>query len=200
MKVSRWLTPPAAVLVAVALVSCSSKQKQSTAKPPQPAAATAAAGTEKPKTLQQTSQDLAAQQTQVETAHQAVLATEQQLAQQRAREDQERAKLIAIQQSASRTLEEAQLRTRQEAAASAQAQGLQTVTGEVVEASSSRVILHAEDGRTMTFAVSPRTRVLVGVEQRSVKDLQQGADAQVAYDGKTDRATAVTIHVLPATR
>jgi hypothetical protein len=197
MRTSRWLTLPAAVLAIGALASCSSKQKQTTAPPPA-AAAAAAAGAPAAQTLQQTSQELATQQSQLDAAHKASLAAEQQLAQSRTREDQERAKLIALQQRASQTLEEAQQKARQDAAASAAAQGLQTVAGEVTEATASKVVLHAQDGRNLSFAISPRTRVLVGVEQRSIKDIQQGADAQVAFDPRADKATAVTIHVMPA--
>ncbi len=50
----------------------------------------------------------------------------------------------------------------------------------------------------MSFQVDPRTRVLVGTEQRSVADLQQGAEARVAYDPREAEPAAVAVHVAPA--
>jgi hypothetical protein len=52
----------------------------------------------------------------------------------------------------------------------------------------------------MSFQVDPRTRVLVGMEQRSVTDLQQGAEARVAYDPRENDPAAVAIHVSSAGR
>jgi hypothetical protein len=39
--------------------------------------------------------------------------------------------------------------------------------------------------------------VLVGSEQRSVSQIQQGADARVAYEPKGAEPTAITIRVAP---
>jgi hypothetical protein len=50
----------------------------------------------------------------------------------------------------------------------------------------------------MRFDVDPRTRVLVGDAHRSIGDIQQGADAQVAYDPRGGRMTALVIRVTPA--
>jgi hypothetical protein len=190
---SRWLTLPAAALVAGALASCAHKEEA----PKQPQAAAVPADPTK-QTLQQTSQELTAQQAALDQAHNNVLTLEQQLTQARAREDQERAKVMALQQLASRNLDEAQLRAQQEQAASVHAQGLQTIAGEVTEATASRVVLHTQDGRTMSFGLTPRTRVMIGTEQRAVKDIQQGADAQVSFDPKADKPAAVTIRLMPA--
>jgi hypothetical protein len=194
MKALRWLALPVAALGALA--SCSHKQEA----PKQPPVAATVPTDPSKQTLQQTSQELATQQAALDAAHKNVMTLEQQLTQARAQEDQERAKVLAIQQRAARNLDDAQARALQEQAASVQAQGLQTIAGEVREASSSRMVLHTQDGRTMTFIVSSRTRVLIGTEQHSIKDIQQGADAQVAYDPKAEKPTAVTVHLLPATR
>ncbi len=82
--------------------------------------------------------------------------------------------------------------------AAEQAQGLRLVDGRIAEASPTRVILEDQNGRTMAFQVEPRTRVLVGTEQRSLADLQQGAEARVAYDPREAEPAAVAIHVSPA--
>ena len=192
MKASSWLALPVTALLVGALSSCSHKEEA----PKQPVAAAPADPSKL--TLQETSQALAAQQAQLDQARQGVLTAEQQLAQARAREDQERAKVIALQDQASRKLEEAQHRAAAEQAAAAQAQGLQTVAGEVREATASRVVVRTQDGRNMTFAVGSRTRVLIGAEQRSIRDIQQGADAQVSFDPRAERPTAVSIRVLSA--
>jgi hypothetical protein len=75
---------------------------------------------------------------------------------------------------------------------------MQTATGKVSQATSSQLTLQTQAGRTMTFQIDPRTRVLLGTEQRSVAEIQQGADAQVAYDPKAGRLTALVIRVMPA--
>jgi hypothetical protein len=49
----------------------------------------------------------------------------------------------------------------------------------------------------MSFNVDHRTRVLVGADQRSVSDIQQGADARVAYEPKGAEPTAITIRLAP---
>ncbi len=82
--------------------------------------------------------------------------------------------------------------------ASEQAQGLRSAAGRIVDASPTRVLIQVEGGQTMAFDIDPSTRVLVGTEQRSVSELQQGADARVAYDARRGEPTAVAIHVAPA--
>jgi hypothetical protein len=82
--------------------------------------------------------------------------------------------------------------------ASEAAQGLQSATGRITQTSGNRMVLEVPGGRAMSFQLQPRTRVLMGTEQRSVTELQQGAEARVAYDPREPDPAAVTIHVSPA--
>lgn len=82
--------------------------------------------------------------------------------------------------------------------AAEQEQGLQTVTGRIAQASPDRLVLETPDGGTRSFPIAPGTRVLLGTAQRSVADLQQGAEARVAYDPRQAEPSAVVIHVTAA--
>ncbi len=197
MKISRLQMLPAAWLLVGALGSCSSKQA-----PPkqQPVAMDPAqqAAAQSQQAFQQEAQALAAQQAKLDAAHKDVLAAQQQLAQARAKEEQERSKVLQLQQQAAQHLQQSRQGALQAQAAAEQAQGLQTVAGEVKEVTPSHVVLQMQGGRMISFNIDPRTKVLVGAQQRSVADIQQGADALVAYDPKAQQPTAVTIRVMPA--
>jgi hypothetical protein len=201
MKTPTLHAHPVALLLIAALASCSSKQK--TAEPAPPPKPTAAQESQKSFQLAaQEQQALTEQMKRVEAAHKSVVAAEQQLAQAQAQEKQERAKAQELQERASGHLQESVQHAEQAqagvAGVGAALEGMQTFAGRVAEAAPSQVVLQGQGGRTMTFNIDPRTRVLVGTEQRSVADIQQGADAQVAYDPRGGKMTALVIRVTPA--
>jgi hypothetical protein len=112
------------------------------------------------------------------------------------REEQERARVQQLEIQARQDLDRASRLAYQ----AEQAQGLQAATGRISEANLSRVLLQLQDGRTMSFQIDHRTKVLIGSEERSVADVQQGAEARVAFDPRSDQRTAITIRVAPAGR
>jgi hypothetical protein len=138
-------------------------------------------------------EDLTEAQARLDAAHQDVVRAQQQLAQAQQREEQERANVQQLEIRARQDLD----RASQLAYQAEQAQGLRTATGRVAQATPSRVLLQMQDGRMMSFHVDQRTRVLVGADQRSVSDIQQGADARVAYEPKGAEPTAITIRLAP---
>ncbi len=196
MKTSRLHMLPAAWLLVGALGSCTSKQ----APPKQPVAMDPAqqAAAQSQQAFQQEAQAIAAQQAKLDAAHKEVVAAQQQLAQARAKEEQERSKVLALQQQAAQHLQQARQGAQQAQAASEQAQGLQTIAGEVKEVTPSHVVLQTQGGAMISFNIVPSTKVLVGSQQRSIADIQQGADAQVAYDPRAQQPTAVTIRLILA--
>lgn len=201
MKRQRSYAQSVALLLVAALASCSGKQKTAEpAPPPKPTAAQEAQKSFQIATQEQ--QQLAEQMKRLEAAHKAVVAAEQQLAQAQAQEQQERAKAQQIQRQASQHLQDSVEHAEQAqagvAGVGAALEGMQTFAGRVAEAAPTQVVLQGQGGRTMTFNVDPRTRVLVGDAHRSVADIQQGADAQVAYDPKGGKMTALVIRVTPA--
>jgi methionine-rich copper-binding protein CopC len=194
MSTGTWHSAAIAGLLAATLASCAHEKRAKTAHAapaaPQPAQQQAA---QQPPQRQQ---ELMGAQRRLEAAHQDVVKAQQQLALAQQREEQERAKVQQLEIQARQDLE----RASQLALQAEQAQGLQAATGRIAQATPSRVLLQLADGRVMSFNVDDRTRVLVGSEQRSVSDIQQGADARVAYDPKGDERTAITIRLAPVER
>jgi hypothetical protein len=198
MNYGRVVGTHVAWLLIAALPSCAHKEKK--AERPPPAAAAPSPAEQSQTALQAAAQDqreLADQLKRVEDAHNQVVATQQQLRQAQTREEQERVKAEQLQQRVSQRLQQANQSAAQAQAAAEQAQGIQNVAGYVLQATPSRVVLQAQSGQTYSFKIDPRTKVLVGTEQRSVSDIQQGADAQIAYDARADQPTALTIRVTP---
>jgi hypothetical protein len=195
MSTGTWRKAGVVGLLA-ALVSCAHEKQESAAveppppeaKPPQQAEATPP-----PPQPPQPQDQLTAAQQGLEAARQEVAKAREQLALAQQREEQERANVQQLEINARKDLD----RASQLAYQAEQAQGLQTATGRVAQATPSRVLLQFQDGRIMSFNVDSRTRVLIGAEPRSVSDIQQGADARVAYDPKGAEPTAITIRVGP---
>lgn len=195
-------------VAALALASCAQRraaEQPSAAVPPPATEKQAAAPPEQQATqtaedaLAQAQREQAEQLTRLEAARQQVVAAQQQLAEAQKREDEERAKTLELRDRVNQHLQEAQRRAQEAQAAAERAQGLETMAGQVLDATGSRVVLQAQGGRTFTFEVDQRTTVFVGSEQRSVADVQRGADALVAFDPTGDQPTARTIRVTPAT-
>jgi hypothetical protein len=175
-------------LLAASLASCAHEKKPTAqAPPPTPQPTTQAV---QPPVPQETLTDA---QTRLEAAHQDVLTAQQQLAAAQRREEEERAHVQQLEIKARQDLD----RASQLAYQAEQAQGLRTATGRVAQATPSRVLLQMQDGRTMSFQVDDRTRVLVGSDQRSISAIQQGADARIAYEPKGPEPTAITIRIAP---
>jgi hypothetical protein len=176
-------------LLAASLASCAHERKPTAEQAPPAPQPAAQAVQEAPKRQD----DLTEAESRLEAAHQEVARAQQQLALARQREEQERAHVQQLEIKARQDLE----RASELAYQAEQAQGLRTASGRVAQATPSRVILQFQDGRTMSFSVDDRTRVLVGSEQRSVSDIQQGADARVAYEPRGPEPTAITIRLAP---
>ena len=151
-------------------------------------------------------------QRRLDAAHQASVAAERQRAQAQAQISQaqqhaeQAQQQIAVEQTNLQAAEEAARQSHAQATEVAvqaqlqaeQAQGLQSASGRIAQATPSRVVLQTPDGRTAAFDIDARTRVLVGTQARSVADLQEGADARVAYDARGGVPAAVAIHLTPA--
>jgi hypothetical protein len=194
----------ACLLVVLGLAACSHEEKKAAAPaaPPKPPTAAEMSG----KSLQLAAQEqnqLAEQAKRVDAAHQASLAAEQQLAKAQLQEQQERTKTEALQQQVNQHLAEGMQQSQLAQAGVAghgpvASQSMQTAVGRVAIAAPSRVVLQTQGGKTMTFAIDQRTRVLIGSQARAVTDIQQGADAAVAYDPRGGQMTALVVRVMPA--
>lgn len=159
-----------------------------------------------------TEQQLAQARKQLEAAHQEAIRAEQQRAQARQQAQQadqhaaaaaqhigeQQANVARLEQAARERRDAATEAAMQAQVAAEEAQGLRSAAGRITQASPNRVVLEDQSGRTVSFDIDPRTRVLVGTEQRSVADLQRGAEARVAYDPRQGQPAAAVIHVNPA--
>jgi hypothetical protein len=193
MSTGTWHQAGLAGFLAASLLACG-HERQARAEPaPAPQPAQQQAARPPPAQAQARPMDLSTAKTQLETARQDVVRAEQQLAEAQRRERQARTDVQQLEIKARQDLE----RASQLAYQAEQAQGLQSATGRVAQATPSRVLLQLQDGRTMAFQVDDRTRVLIGADQRSVRDIQPGADARVAYDPQGNEPTAVTIRIAP---
>jgi hypothetical protein len=188
MSTGTWHRAGVAGLLAASLVSCGHGKQRTAEAPPAPQPT--------PQAVQETpkrQEDLTEAEARLAAAHQEVVRAQQQLAVAQQQEEQARANVQQHEIKARKDLD----RASQLAYQAEQAQGLRTATGRVAQATPSRVLLQMQDGRTMSFHIDQRTRVLVGADQRSVSDIQQGADARVAYEPKGAEPTAITIRLAP---
>src|SRR5512133_34790 len=204
----------AAVAIAIAFAGCAHQEERRAQQTPQAAAtgeaqraAQQAAQTDR--ALAQARQQLEAARQETGKSQQAQGQARQQLAQAEQRANQAQQRLSQEQahvqqlEAASRqqheqaalAAERAETAAEQAQLAAEEAQGLRTVAGRVTEASPSRVVLESRDGQRVAFQVNASTKVLVGPQPRSVAELQQGADARVAYDPRSDQPSAAVIHV-----
>jgi len=179
------------------------------------AAETGCAGAQQPTPAEQAQQNLdqaqknldqarqrekqaAEQQKDVTAAHEQTVKAQQQLAEAQKKEEEKRASAQRLQQQANQQMQQANQQA-QAATAPRQggfaAEGQRTISGHLLQANPSQIVLQAQDGRTMTVDIDDRTRVLIGDERRSAADLQRGADVRVAYQDAGGRPTAVTIEV-----
>ncbi len=191
MSTGTWQRVGIAGLVVASLASCAHRKPATAQQQPPPAAQP-----EAQQAIQQPAPQrdpLADAQARLDTAHQDVLRAQQQLAEAQQREERERAGMQQLEIKARQDLE----RASQLAYQAEQAQGLRAASGRVAQATPSRVLLQMQDGRTMSFRIDERTKVLVGAEQRSVSAIQQGADARVAYEPQGAEPTAITIRIAP---
>jgi hypothetical protein len=182
------------------------------------AAATGCAGAQQPTPAEQAQQNLdqaqknldqarqreeqaAEQQKDVTAAHEQTVKAQQQLAEAQKKEEEKRESARRLQQQANQQMQQANQQAQQAQAATAPqqggfaAEGQRTISGHLLQANPSQIVLQAQDGRTMTVDIDDRTRVLIGDERRSAADLQRGADVRVAYQDAGGRPTAVTIEV-----
>ncbi len=193
MSIPTWHRAAVTGLLAGALASCAHQNRTTASQQPSAAQQTQQA-------FQQAARrqdELAQAQKRLEAAHQDVVRAQQQLAQAQQREERESANVQQLGIQARQDLERANQLAQQGQTAAEQAQGLDTAVGRVAEATPSRVLLRTRDGRTISFQLDQRTKVLVGAEQRSVSEIQQGADARVTYDPRGAEPTAITIRVTP---
>jgi hypothetical protein len=187
MSTGTWQRAGIAGLLAASLTACAHEEPTRTAAAPPPPSPEAAKPAPPP-TLQE---QLVAATSDLEGAERDIATAQQQLAEAERRQQEARAKVGQLELQARQDLE----RARQLAFEAEQAQGLQAAVGRVAEATPSRVLLRLPDGRSVSFQIDDRTRVIVGSEQRSVADIQQGAEARVAYDPTGAEPKAVTIRI-----
>lgn len=137
-------------------------------------------------------------------AQQKVQKVQQELvkAQEEARVEQQKAQQLQAQastttQDASRTTKRSQAQAS--SALSQQGEQMarhqQSTAGQVTDASAGSVTVRGQDGTSMTFLVTERTRVMVDGRQARSTDLQAGEDAQIAYQVSGSQPTAMVIQV-----
>lgn len=213
---STWRRTAIAGLLAVTVGGCATErsERRAAAPPQTPAQQAQRSADAAAQQAASTEQQLAQARQRLEAAHQESVKAEQQRAQarqqlqqadQRAaaaaqRIGQEQSNVARLDQAAREQREAATDARIQAQLAAEEAQGLRSEAGRIAQATPTRVVLEVQGGRTVSFQIDPRTRVLVGTEQRSVADLQQGAEARVAYDPRETDPAAVAIHVNSAGR
>ena len=200
---SRWVLPLAGLL-ALAGSSCATTQRPSGA---EQASATDEQSKQEMRQAQEAQQRAAEQEKNVSAAREEVAKAQQQLAQAQRREGEERAKFQQLQQQASLHMSRAQATQQAGPAPAAGAPGVpapagqqalagpQTISGHVLQARPNQLVIQERNGQTLTLDVNDRTQIFVGSERRSAAELQQGADARVAYDNASGRPTALTVEV-----
>ncbi|HET8541850.1 MAG TPA: hypothetical protein VFL83_18375 [Anaeromyxobacter sp.] len=201
-----WCGAAAVGLLAAALGGCTHGGKQdrraTEARAPQSASerASRAEGqlAEARRRLDAARQDAARAEQQRGQARQQLSQAEQRAFQARQRIAQEQANVHRLDAGAREARRQAEEEAVRAQLAAEEAQGLRTAAGRISRASPSHLVVDLQGGGTMAFSVDPGTRVLVGTEQRSLSDLQQGAEVRVSYDPRAAEPSAVTIHVAPA--
>jgi endonuclease/exonuclease/phosphatase (EEP) superfamily protein YafD len=198
----------AGLLVAV-LGGCASQEKKPVAQapPPTPSQKMAAQATAADQQLGQGRKELeaarqaslAAEAQQSQAKEQLALA-EQQSTEAQGRVAQEQANVRRLEGSSQELHSQAEQAAVQEQLAAEEAMGLQSVSGRIAAAAPGRILLQGQGGKSIAFEVNQKTKVLVGSQQKSVAELQQGAEARVAFDPRADQMSAAVIHVKPAKR
>lgn len=215
MRIGTWRSAALAGLVVAGTAggcAASPEKRPQASAPPTAVQQAQRASDQAAQQVQQTDRELAAARKRLEAAHQESIRAEQQRAQARQqlaqaeqsaaqaqqRIAQEQANVQRLDAAAREQRDAAALAAERAQAAAEEAQGLKSATGRIVQAGPSRVVLDVPGGRAMAFDIDHRTQVLVGQERRSIAELQQGAEARVAYDASGPEPAAVTIHVAPA--
>jgi colicin import membrane protein len=67
------------------------------------------------------------------------------------------------------------------------------VAGKVADVSVDTLTVKTDDGRSVTLRVTGSTQVTVDGRQRSIGDLQQGAQVRASYDASSGEKTATEI-------
>ncbi len=144
-------------------------------------------------------EQLAEQQKRVDAAHQDAVKAQEQLTLAQTHEEQERAKADQLKRQSAQHLEEARQEAQHAYGATSRGQRQGSAAGRIAEATADQIVLETPSGGTMTFRVDDRTTVLIGGEQHSAADIQQGADALVGYDtSQGGQQSAIMIQVTPA--
>lgn len=81
------------------------------------------------------------------------------------------------------------------AQASAQQQSAKTVSGQVTKVSKDELTVESSGGQPMKLKVNDSTQVTVGGQQKSIDELQQGAQVRASYDESGGDRTAKRIEV-----
>jgi colicin import membrane protein len=127
------------------------------------------------------------------------------LSEAQARVEQEQVKAERLQREAIQAREEATPRAsaaQQEASRALTQQGEhvqrqeQTFSGQVTQASADSLVVTPETGEPMTFKITDATEVRIDGRRASAADVQQGADARVAYQISGAEAAATTVQVM----
>ncbi len=139
-------------------------------------------------------------------AQQDVQLAQRRLAEAQQRERQEQAKTEQLQLEAKQEAQRAAQQVQQGQQAAARglgqplARGGQTMSGQVAQATADELVLRAQGGPPVTFKVDDRTSVRIDGRQASTAEIQEGAEARVAYDPSTAQPTAISIEVSSAAR
>lgn len=140
----------------------------------------------------------------VQRAQQEAQQAQRKLAEAQQKEQQELAKTQQLQLEANQETQRAaqQVQQGQQAAARGLAQpfarGGQTMSGQVAQATADELVLRTQGGPPVTFKVDDRTSVRIDGRQASTTEIQEGAEARVAYDSSSPQPTAISIEVRSA--
>ncbi|MFL5263600.1 MAG: hypothetical protein ACJ79E_04625 [Anaeromyxobacteraceae bacterium] len=210
MRTREWFAFAGAGLLAVA--GCASQQKQNDLSPSAQQAQTSQQqsqqalaqasdaqkqATEQAKKAQDAHRDVAKAQAKLEQSRQDLQQAQQ-------RERQEQAKAEQLQQQASQATQQAtqQAQQSQQRAATALSteterteRGEHTVSGEVVAAAPTQLVLKASAGQ-MTLQLDQNTKVRIDGRESSASQIVQGEQARVSFETSTSsRPTATSVEV-----
>ncbi|BDG01260.1 hypothetical protein [Anaeromyxobacter oryzae] len=143
-------------------------------------------------------QKAAQAQAQVQKDQQQLTQDQQKAEQQQAKAQQTQQQANQLTQQSSQQAQQAQQQASQTLAEQGQQvrRGELTVAGQVTRASSNQLAVRSRSGDDMSFRITNQTQILLDGQPASAADIQQGADARVAYEAGGTVPTATHVQVM----
>jgi hypothetical protein len=137
-------------------------------------------------------------QADVRKAQQALTEAQQRAVQEQAKAQQLQQEANVLTQRASQEAQQAQRVAAETLTEQGQQvrRGEQSAAGEVTRATPNQLAIRSRSGDSMTFRITDRTQILLDGQPASAAEIQQGADARVAYEIGGPQPTAIHVQVM----